>query len=134
MALTTGSGRRYLYVLHSKDRGVGILVVYRLLPAGALRRCSGLKARPFTFLGDYAVAEVLSSSCGPRPTEGRVALHGLRLDEPWACLGFTCVKRAMVVEEGLVYVLSENGLWMVGTSSGAIIPLKQSARQHITST
>jgi hypothetical protein len=27
MALTTGSGRRYLYVLHSKDRGVSILDV-----------------------------------------------------------------------------------------------------------
>jgi hypothetical protein len=90
-----------------------------------------VKARQFTFLGDCAVAEVLSSNCGPRPTEGRVALHRSRLDEPWARLGFTCVKRAIVVEGGLLYVLSENGLWIVGTSSGAIIPLKQSARQHI---
>jgi hypothetical protein len=88
--------------------------------------------RQFTFLGDYAVGEVLSSGCDPRPTDGRVVLHRSRLDDPWAWLGFTCVKRAMDVEGGLVYVLSDTGLGIVGTSSGAgIIPLKQSARQDI---
>jgi hypothetical protein len=50
--------------------------------------------------------------------EGRVVQDRSRPGDAWARLGFTCVKRAIIDEGGLVYVLSDTGLWIVKISPG----------------
>jgi hypothetical protein len=68
MALTTGSGRLYLYLQHSKDEGVSILDVTDPSQPTVLETTfwpEGENLGQFTFLGDYAVGEVLPCSCSP---------------------------------------------------------------------
>jgi len=108
MVLTTGGGRRYLYVLHSQDEGVSIIDVTspsqpKLL--GTTFWPEGAELGGLTFMGDYAVGDDTSVS----------RAHS-RLSEAKVVTSLAHVKRA-IFNEGLVYVLTDTEVWIVGVPS-----------------
>src|SRR5215472_4517997 len=108
MALTEGGGRRYLYVLHSHNEGVSIVDVTspsqpKLL--GTTFWPEGAELGGLTFMGDYAVGDDTSVS----------RAHS-RLSEAKVVTSLAHVKRA-IFNEGLVYVLTDTEVWIVGVPS-----------------
>jgi len=105
MALTTGADRYYLYVQHANDEGVSIVDVTNSSQPKLL--CTtfwpeGAEVGGLTFLGDYAIGEVL-------PIDGPVATDagGARFVK-----GFMRVKRA-ILDQGMVYVLTDTDVWIL---------------------
>ena len=106
MALTTGANRQYLYVQHASDGGVSIADVTNFSQPKLV--CTtfwpeGVNVGGLTFLGDYVIGEVLPIDTGTAATD----TGGTRFVK-----GFTRVKRA-ILNEGLVYVLTDTGVWIL---------------------
>ena len=118
MALTTGSGRRYLYVQHAQDEGVSLLDVSdptqpKLL--GTTFWPEGAELGGLTFLGDYAIGKMLPMK--DNPATGREKIGFLceggdfqtGRESPMGCLR---VKRA-ILDEGVLFILTDSGLCIV---------------------
>jgi hypothetical protein len=106
MALTTGADRHYLYVQHANDEGVSIVDVTNFSQPKLL--CTtfwpeGAEVGGLTFLGDYAIGEVLPIGGGPVATDA----GGARFVK-----GFMRVKRA-ILDQGMVYVLTDTDVWIL---------------------
>ena len=114
MVLTTGAGRRYLYVQHS-DKEVSILDVTDPSRPVVLKNTlwlEGAKVGEVTFFGDYTIGQVLPTHCSrPVPHERRAQ----------GSCGFNDVKRA-IFDKGLLYVLSDTGLSIINGFRRTAIP------------
>ena len=77
----------------------------------------GAQLGQLTFLGDYAIGNVLPSSDGTAAGKGIVVWSLLHDSSPSPVLGFMCVTRA-VVDQSYVYVLNDAGLWIVAAPKG----------------
>jgi hypothetical protein len=118
MVLTTAAGRRYVYVQHS-DKEVSILDVTDASQPIVLKNTlwlEGAKVGEVTFFGDYNIGQLQPTVCGRPVPEKGLAQDQSHSDNGLLC-SFNQVKRA-ILHEGLLYVLSDIGLWIVKPLSG----------------
>jgi hypothetical protein len=119
MVLTTGAGRRYLYVQHS-DKEVSIVDVTDAPQPIVLKNTlwlEGAKVGDVTFFGDYAIGELQPTVCNRPVPEKGLAQNRSHSDNSLLLCSFNHVKQA-ILHEGLLYVLSDTGLWIVKPVSG----------------
>jgi len=118
MVLTMGASGRYLYVQHS-DKEVSVVDVTDPSRPVVLKNTfwlEGAKVGDVTFFGDYGVGQVLPSVCSRPVPQGRLPQHPSHPDAEVSLCGFNHLKRT-IRYEGLLYILSDTGLWMVKPSA-----------------
>jgi hypothetical protein len=118
LALTAGSGRRYLYVRHPQDGGVSILDVTNLSHPKLLSTTfwpEGAELGTVTFMGDYAIGKVLAINDNAVVGDGPALRTGF-LSRKLQPKGFGPVKRA-IFDGGVVFLLTDTGVWIVESPS-----------------